>query len=294
MSQTIEFRIINLDKIGIQCDPDDGSPINPRGAVQDTADLQETIGEIGLKSPILVRPDPAREGHFLIIHGHRRYTAVSRLGWVSVGCNIQSDGDWVSDTLTMLSAESQQEYPPLALARRIVKLKAAGLTNKQIATAWGRRNADVVSAHEHLLTAPEKIQQAVMDGRVGISVFSCIKKLSPEEQEDILQAHEGEITLKQVKDYRRQRKVAKGGFASNALALGVESIKDVEPLYQQVLANLNLIEVAMRGTAAEDWPATAVYLHQQTLEQLEQIRPFVAEPSATAVATQAPPKWKIL
>lgn len=291
----LELKYIPLNKILIQIDPEDGLPINPRGTVGNTGDLEETIASQGLLTPLLVRPVPDREGYYYLRHGHRRLTAVGRMGWQTVACNVQAEGDWVSDTLDMLAAGTQEEYPALSVARRVVRLKAAGLNNKEIAAAWGGKSPDTISAYEHLLDAPQEMQAAIMDGRVGVTVFACIKKLPPEEQLEILEAHEGEITMSQVKAYRKQRKAnGPAGFVRNAMTMAPASATDLNALYQQVIVTLNEIETAMATIEVEQWPPQVHHLHDEVLEQLARIRPSVSTIQPSSPQRPMAPKWQTL
>jgi len=288
----LETRPIAIDRIVIQLDPVDGLPINPRGDVQDTTDLQQSISQIGLSTPVLVRPIPERQGFFYLVHGHRRLTAVSRMGQKEVMCNIKKGGDWRTDVLIMLSAESQQEYPALSLARRVVSLHKSGLSYKEIAEAWGKGNADAVSAYAKLLTAPQQVLDAVMSGRMGVTVFASMKNLPAKEQIEILDAHEGEITSRQLKAYRNQRKASKPGFVANAVTLSTEPAMEITALYQRIITTLNEIELSMKNIPLDDWPIQAKYLHEQIIEQMAQIRPS-CEPIATQpISPQTAPQWQ--
>src|SRR5215204_2556877 len=63
---------------------------NYRDPSNDISELIKSISEKGLLQPILVR---AKEGHFEIIAGHRRYNACKNLGWRKIICHILEIGD---------------------------------------------------------------------------------------------------------------------------------------------------------------------------------------------------------
>jgi ParB/RepB/Spo0J family partition protein len=52
--------------------------------------LRSSMAMIGLLQPILVRPHPEREGHWMIRAGHRRFRAARHLGWTEIDAVEQS------------------------------------------------------------------------------------------------------------------------------------------------------------------------------------------------------------
>jgi len=270
------------EHIHIQLDGS-GEPINPRGPVRDTQDLQKSIAAIGfLIEPLVVRWMPgAKETAYLLVHGHRRLTAVKALGWKTIPCHVlPHESSPEDDTLYMLAADTNESYPPLYLAKAFARLRDAGRTMKEIANAWGK-TPDQVSAHIQLLDAAQPAQAAVMDGRMGMSVFSLVKHLPATEQAAIINGAEGNVSMRYVKERMRQRRDqdaprANGNGPETAASPAVD--RTVKGEYHKALTAVRAVRQAMQDgrlpASYDDWPADITVLHVELLAALDSIRPL--------------------
>jgi ParB family chromosome partitioning protein len=116
-------------------------------------ELANSIAEIGLVKPILVRP--LADGRFEIIGGERRWRAVKILGWKHIQAVVKD----MTDDVAMLLALADNEHEPL--------------TDYELA----------VSYHRYLKTGKDKSQRAIAR-RLGVDhtvVSRCLDlmKLSP-------------------------------------------------------------------------------------------------------------------
>ncbi len=285
--------VVNIapEHIHIQLD-ESGEPINPRGPVRDTKDLQQSITAVGfLMEPLVVRWMPgAKETAYLLVHGHRRLMAVKALGWKSVPCHVlPHESSPEDDMLYMLAADTNESYPPLYLAKSFSRLRDAGRAMKDIANAWGK-TPDQVSAHIQLLDAAKPAQEAVMDGRMGMSVFSLVKHLPPAEQAEIIDEAGGNVSMRYVKERMRQRRDAQvaapsanGHGPQTAVSTGPD--RTVKGEYHKALAAVRAVKQAMQDgrlpASYDDWPADITVLHVELLAALDSIRPL-AQPCASA------------
>ena len=271
------------EHIHIQLD-ESGEPINPRGPVRDTKDLQQSITAVGfLIEPLVVRWMPgAKETAYLLVHGHRRLKAVKALGWKSVPCHVlPHESTPEDDTLYMLAADTNESYPPLYLAKAFARLRDAGKQMKEIANAWGK-TPDQVSAHIQLLEAAQPAQAAVMDGRMGMSVFSLVKHLPSTAQAEIINGAGGNVSMRYVKERMKQRRDAQaaapsvnGNSAETAVSAPDRTVKSD---YHKALAAIRVVKQAMQDgrlpASYDDWPADVKVLHAELLSALDSIRPF--------------------
>lgn len=259
-----------------------GQPINPRGPVTDTTDLQQSIAREGLIHPIKVKWIPgAKQTAYYLIHGERRLVAVKTLGWHEIDAIIQQEKSTPEDDIMqMLAADAAKSYPPLYLAKAFARLRDAGKTMKEIADSWGK-TPDQVSAHIQLLDAGPEAQQAVMDGRMGMSVFSLVKHLPPQEQEEIINGAGETISMRYVKGKMRERREMHAAMESNARGPGSanpQPDRSVKADYHQALTAVREIVMA-RGDGRlpanfDEWPADVRVLHDELLAALATIRPF--------------------
>ena len=66
-------------------------PLNPRKTYDDIDELAASIKEKGILQNLLVVPDDAREGHYLVIGGNRRLLAARKAGIETAPCVIRTD-----------------------------------------------------------------------------------------------------------------------------------------------------------------------------------------------------------
>ena len=283
---------IPIERIHIQVD-EHGEPINPRGPVTDTTDLQKSIATspVGLLEPLVVRwKEGAKETAYWLVHGHRRLTAVTALGWKTVPCHVlRSQGSPEEDILHMLAGDTGQPYPPFYLAKALARLRDAGKQMKEIADAWGK-TPDMVSAHIQLLDAAPVAQKAVMEGKMGMSVFALVKHLPPTEQAQIINGADGAISMRYVKERMRQRKEAtdpvdgrhrpEPSSATNHPQNAPPGVVDrtVKWEYHRALAAVRSVQQATRDgrlpASFGEWPADVQVLHDELVAALELIQPF--------------------
>ena len=66
-------------------------PLNPRKEYKDIDELAQSIKEKGILQNLLVVPDDAQKGHYLVIGGNRRLLAARKAGIESAPCVIRTD-----------------------------------------------------------------------------------------------------------------------------------------------------------------------------------------------------------
>ncbi len=74
--------IISLDHI--HADPKNANRCLP----ETLAKIKKNIQRIGLCPPLIVRPHPEQEGHYILIDGHHRKEIIADLGWQEVECQV--------------------------------------------------------------------------------------------------------------------------------------------------------------------------------------------------------------
>lgn len=153
----------------------DVSPYQPRLVFDAVAisQLAESIREIGLGKPILVRPLP--DGRYELVGGERRWRAVTILGWDTITAVVKP----MSDDMAMLLALADNEHEQLTdyeLARSYDRYLQNGNDKSQSAIA--RRlgiNRSVVSRCMDLMKLPPAIRQ-LLDQHPGLITANYAKK----------------------------------------------------------------------------------------------------------------------
>ncbi len=162
----------------------DVSPYQPRMIFDAVAIslLVESIREIGLGKPILVRPLP--NGRNELVGGERRWRAVTILGWDRIPAVVKP----MSDDMAMLLALADNEHEELTdyeLARSYDRYLQNGNDKSQSAIA--RRlgiNRSVVSRCLDLMKLPVPIRQ-VLDQHPGLITANYAKKFVDLAEQDV-------------------------------------------------------------------------------------------------------------
>lgn len=141
----------------------DEDPDQPRTSFDPEAlqELADTIAERGVKSPISVRPHPAKDGRYMINHGARRYRASRLAGRATIPVYLDTDhtaADQVIENLQRdnLSAREIADF----IARELKRGKKKGDIAKSIG-----KSAAYVSQHVALLDLPDCVARAMAEGR---------------------------------------------------------------------------------------------------------------------------------
>jgi len=127
------------------------------------SELAASIRAHGILQPIVVSPDG--DGYELIA-GHRRVLAARLAGRTSIPAVIRGDG---SDRLELALVENLQRADLNAIeAARAYKLlmETYELTQEQLAERLGKSRSAVANTLR-TLSAPQPLQDAVVDGRIG-------------------------------------------------------------------------------------------------------------------------------
>lgn len=158
--------LVELEVAKVNPDPD-----NPRENLTGIDELADSIVEVGLLQPIVVRRGAA--GRYFVVAGHRRLAAVKRLKWAKVPVIV--GGEMRPDHIlaAMLIENGQRaDLDPIEEARGLHRLKAQLECNEaDLATRVGRSLSHVNGRLLLLQLSPED-QAAVRAGHLGITAAS--------------------------------------------------------------------------------------------------------------------------
>jgi len=145
------------------------NPDQPRRAFDPQAleDLAASIAEKGVIQPLIVRPDPARAGHYEIVAGERRWRASQVAGLHQVPVLVRDFSD--SEVLEVAIIENIQRADLNAIDEAAAYrqlMDRFGHTQEQIATGLGKSRSHIANLLR-LLTLPESVQGLVSDGRLS-------------------------------------------------------------------------------------------------------------------------------
>lgn len=158
-AQTVrELRRVALDDLH----PD---PANAREVVGNVDDLAASMAEVGLIQPVVARKSGPR---LIIVAGHRRHAAARQLGWTDIDTVITAAMQ-PDEVLAAQLVENGQRagLDPIEEARALNRIRATGLTSKQVGKRVGRSQS-WVDARLALLELPADVQMKVRLGEIGI------------------------------------------------------------------------------------------------------------------------------
>ena len=139
------------------------SESNPGFSAESLEELAETIRQRGVKSPISVRDNPDKPGHFIINHGARRFRASRLAKKDSIPAFVDNDyneADQVIENLQRneLTAREVADF----IGRELAKNKKKGAIAKELG-----KSASWVSQYVTLLDLPDPIAEVFNTGRVN-------------------------------------------------------------------------------------------------------------------------------
>jgi ParB family chromosome partitioning protein len=144
----------------------DPNPNQPRVHFDEEslAELADSIRELGVLQPILVRP--VEGGRFQLIAGERRWRASRRAGLATVPAVVRTTDDLTSVEQALVENIHRADLTPLEEAAAYQQLiEDFEFTHEQLATRLGKSRA-TVSNTLRLLTLPPAIQHLLADGRL--------------------------------------------------------------------------------------------------------------------------------
>lgn len=143
------------------------NPYQPRQHFDEEAlvSLTESIREVGVLQPILVRP--SGDG-YEIIAGERRWRASQRVGLTTIPAVIRETEDTDALEQALIENLHRSDLNPLEEAAAYQQLiEDFALTHEQVAKRVGRSRAGVTNTLR-LLQLPPAIQKAVRDGQISM------------------------------------------------------------------------------------------------------------------------------
>lgn len=129
------------------------------------AELSDSIREIGVLQPVLVRP--AEDGLYELIAGERRWRAARRAGLATVPAVVRPTTDVSSVEQALVENLHRQDLTALEEAAAYQQLlEDFDLTHEQVANRVGKSRA-AISNSLRLLSLPPSIQHLLADGRLS-------------------------------------------------------------------------------------------------------------------------------
>lgn len=206
--------MIDLERIEI-----DPQNVRKRYSKTGLKELEESVeGRGDIISPVVLRPNPDREGHYIVSQGNRRVQVAKKRGMKQVLAIVSDDFRRIDQVIENIQREGLHM---LDLADFVSECLAGGMKQKDIARVLGKSEA-FVSQHQQLQKLSERLRTAVERGVFSdvstVLLLAGLEKKYPEAVADFL-GREDTISRNDVKRLR-ERLEGGGTFPASGAAPG--------------------------------------------------------------------------
>ena len=168
--------------------PVDSIIVNPKIIAREKIDeefvneLKESIKEVGLLNPIVVRP--AKDGKYEIIDGLHRFIAAKKLGWKDIEANIVNLSDVDALIYSITNNIQRKQMDPMEEAQAILKLiNEYGLTETEVAKRLGKSVTWVSQRIAIALKLPDEVKKLLETGKLPLSVAVLATRIPDREKQ---------------------------------------------------------------------------------------------------------------
>jgi ParB/RepB/Spo0J family partition protein len=167
------------------------SPFNPRQIHNAAADaeLAESVRQVGVLEPVLLRPLPYAEGdnpfgdeQYELVFGHRRWLAAKAAGLESIPAMIRTLSDADSAQLQAIENLQREDLTAMDEARGYAAFIAThGINKDQLAERLGKSRTHVYNRLKLAALVPEAAK-ALLDGKLTTSTAEQIARIPAKHQ----------------------------------------------------------------------------------------------------------------
>lgn len=184
------------------------NPFQPRRDFdpEELADLRASIQANGLLQPLVVRPDPTKEGRYQLVAGERRFRALTELNWAEAPAVVREVDDRTLLVLALVENIQRSELGPLEEAEGYQSLvEEFGLTQAEVAEAVGKSRSAVANMLR-LLRLPPSVRRMLGDGALSMGHARALLALDhPGRITDVARRAVSEgWSVRRVEDYTRK------------------------------------------------------------------------------------------
>jgi ParB/RepB/Spo0J family partition protein len=150
-------------------------------------DLAASIQEEGLAQPVLLRPDPAKAGKYILVAGERRYRSFWLLKRASIPAYIRPLNEDQALKLQIIENLQREDVNPMKEARGFeLLINQKKYTTASIAEQIGK-SIDYVQERIRLVQLIPEIQELVRSGEIPIKAGLKMARIPKEQQKDCLE-----------------------------------------------------------------------------------------------------------
>jgi ParB family chromosome partitioning protein len=182
------------------------NPYQPRMTMEPEAleELAVSIRSHGVLQPLLVRPDPKRNGHFHLIAGERRWRAAAIAGVHEVPVIVREMSDADAAAVALIENLQREDLNAMEEAEGYSRLvDEMGMTQDGLAEAIGKSRVHITNMIR-LLNLPHPVRQEVRKGTLTFGHARALLGHSDPEAAMAVVLAKG-LTVRQTEDLATQK-----------------------------------------------------------------------------------------
>lgn len=258
------------------------NPNQPRAHFDEEAlvELAQSIGELGVLQPILVRP--LSDGSFQLIAGERRWRAAKRCGLDTIPCVVRTTDDVASVEQALVENLHRQDLSALEEAAAYLQLlEEFHLTHEELAKKVSKSRAAITNTLR-LLQLPAVIQHLLSDGRISAGHARALLGTPDRAYQEALAnrvVDEG-LSVRAVEELIRNPQLAASGPAASPTSrTGETALRQLRPPGLLELEELLSEHLDTRVSVSMGGKRGKMVIEFATLEDLERIYRAMTEPT---------------
>lgn len=213
MTGCMEQQIEELKEVFV--DQISENPHQPRRhfSLEELEELAESIKEVGLIHPPLVRP-LEEEGRYALVSGERRFRAVQLAGFKKIKVLVRDSSQILSAQQALIENMHRVDLNPLEIAQGLRRLMDEfGLHQDQLALKVGKKRSTVAN-YLRLLGLPKNIQESVGQGLISMGHAKVILSITDFEKQNLLfelilrddlTVREAEVAARRIQEKAKKR-----------------------------------------------------------------------------------------
>lgn len=221
--------------------------------------LADSIRQNGVLQPILVRPDPARDGVYQIVAGERRWRAAQQAQLHEIPVVVKELGDAQALEIALVENLQRQDLSPLEEAEGFRRLmEEFSHTQEKLAAVIGKSRSHVANMIR-LLGLPDRVKRLLDSGELSAGHARAL--LNAEDPEGLAE----QVVLRGL-NVRQTERLTKAGKAKPARRPDRGKSADTRALEQELGNRLGLsVTIRERGEGG------AIVIRYKSLEQLDDV-----------------------
>jgi ParB family transcriptional regulator, chromosome partitioning protein len=162
---------------------------NPRGKGphKKIDELASSLQERGQLHPLIVRTSPDDACKFLLISGHRRYEAATKLGWDTIDVKLMNVDDLGAALIALTENGHREDIDPYLEAEEWERIiKTYDISQAELARRLSVSEASVSTRLKTLRESVPELRAAVQKGEVHYSMARDVSGLPASSQRELL------------------------------------------------------------------------------------------------------------